>query len=227
MPVELLPGESKQLDVQLTPVAGPGELMIQRFYIVTIPAAGDGYWQMHCDIYNPGTQPASGAVHVTGRLWTNEPWANYPVDEVFEFTLESRKTYKCYTNWRKYNYIPEGASCWFEVNTSWGEKVPRTNWTAGYYPGSTTIQAYSITTSSAILLYSHRNASRKFAWSVWSPPTWPDHVIYEDCNVSADDYATGYTTCFWHVLTLLSNRQYKVEASGDGMDYADMLFNTP
>ena len=202
----------------------PSNLMLQRFFVLTIPVTGTGYWQMHCDIYNPDDHPVSGSIHVTGRLWTQQ--ANFPVDEVFEFTIPARGTHRCSLNWNKYNYLPEGASCWFEVDTSWGDKVPRTHWTAGFYTGDNGLNALSITSSSAVLRYTSRNGGRKFSYTVWSPPTWPDHTIYEDC-IREDEYMSIYTACYWHVLTLLSGRQYKAQCSVDAMGYAETLFTTP
>ena len=227
MPIEITPYPPPvQLDVQMVPIVVLGEFTIQRFFILTIPLTDTGYWQMNCDIYNPDDHPASGSIHVTGRLWTQWESANFPVDEVFEFTMGARQTHRCSLNWNKYNYLPEGASCWFEVDTSWGDKVPRTPWTAGFYTGDNRINVHTITSSSAVLRYASQYGGKKFNHGVWSPPTWPDHFIEEDC-IMEDEYMKTYTTCYWHVLALLSGRQYKAESSVDSQDYAETLFNTP
>ena len=224
MPIDLIAGETRELNVAMTPIAGPGDLALRTFTVFTIYSGGRCYWDMQCTVDNHGTAQASGSIHVTGDLLRAKGAFPTPIDKTFNVTIPAGRSHEISISWREYLDCEQNDNCWFQLNTSWGETTRKMWWQAGFNSRPNIwLVASDITADSAVLRYSGGGGDR-FRFTLWSPPSWPDHVIDEEIK-TIDGFI--YYTAYFYAMRLKSKRQYKAWADASAMDDAETLFNTP
>lgn len=225
MPIALVEGEERQVDVQLMPVVGTGELYIRRFHIWVRPEPGGecGQWSARCDVKNNGPGPATGTIHCTGELHQLGGFNIIPVDVLREFTLAEGETYEFILDWTEFLYLQSFDDCWLKIDTSWGEATRPLWFQPGYYELSgPTMTAFDVQSDSVAIRFARGGFETKnWSISIRTPPTYTAEQLIED--VLRDD--ESWTSWYYYGMGLLSKRDYK--AYGDaGGKYAETYFTT-
>lgn len=189
--IELVEGVNA-VTVPLSPSAVSAPV-IQRFFVVTIPRADKGPYEIHCLIKNTGE--ATGAHKVT-------LYADGAAVESETFTIEPGETY-VYVYSR--SMAPRGTSGTVWVVGDWGEETPHIRFTAGYSTSAEAdVDCTGVTATTAILRYSARSDTNEW------------RVSYDGARttIKVDDH----WSTMWCALTgLLPKHTY--EASISGYDY--------
>lgn len=198
MMIELVEGLNA-VTVPLSPSAVSAPV-IQRFFVVTIPRADKGEYEIHCLIENTGE--AAGTHKVT---------LYYDGDAVESetFTIEPGQTYDYVYSW---SMAPRGTSGTVWVVGDWGEETLHIRFTAGY---STTafadVDCVAVTANTAILRYSARSDTNEWRVSYCTPPGWSNTEHSGRFTIKA----SGSWTAMWCVLRdLLPAHRYEADISG-------------
>jgi len=227
MTIQLGPGEQKPVDVQLTPIAGPDNLRIRSFYVMTKHryAGADGEWILFCQVQNMGATVQSGSLRCSGEVHLVKGWHVRPFDVEHSFTIEP---------WQIHTFIFDDPThteaeylddCWAKIETSWGVETRPMWFQAGWNTGSTTsIAALDIQALSAVMRYCSGDWGYKYNFYLRTPPSGTaEQELYRVCSSRGSN--DTWQGCYFYAAPLLSGRQYYAEASRNGKT-AQMNFST-
>ncbi len=191
MSIELVEGLN-EVTVPLSPSAVSAPV-IQRFFVVTIPRADKGEYEIHCLIENTGE--ATGTHKVT-------LYADGAAVESETFTVEPGETYDYVYSW---SMAPRGTSGTVWVVGDWGEETPHIRFTAGYSTNAEAdVDCTGVTATTAILRYAARSDTNE-----WRITGAGDRIIIK---------VGGAWSAMWCALTnLLPKHTYDVQVQG--LDY--------
>lgn len=205
--IEFLPGETKEINVALVPVAAPGILKIERFFVAGTHTADDGDFYAHCHIANRGESAISGQLHCIGEIYIAGGQLTREIDETETVTLQPGQVYDYVYHWYSYR----GDAAWVQMIGDWGEQTPRLDFVVGYYhyDPETLVEVKCTATGSdyAILRYCQRSY-----WDVVDrcycrtppPPADREHqVSYPRLNLPS-----SRSSLYHAMLGLLPGRTY-------------------
>jgi len=218
MPVDLLPGESKQVDVAMIPLA-PGALDWLYFYMVDNPirdTVDTADYVVYCPVKNTGSSPRTQSLTLHRKLWTLEG-VPYEWEDTQQFTVQPGQTYlfRYYGHWLR--YAP--GEMWFV--SDWGEQTQRMACTFGYaYNGPADAEVIATRRGSdhVTLRYSdnHTNSDR-WVFYLATPAYGPtkDQSYYRTVRVpSGEPVASSFRCIHFSHRGLWSKREYLADASG-------------
>lgn len=221
MPIDLIAGEIRELNVAMTPIAVAGDLFIKQFFVLTwrIGLEGDGDWEIHCVIHNPTKQPASGTIHCTGELHRAGGFDIRQIDVTEEVVVDPGKTHRFSLQSRYFPHCQYMDYCWAKIDTSWGESTERQPFYAGYFgPNEGELRVLGTGTNYARIRFGHSacvatSESNAFEFYLKTPPAGAgEHVLSEKCW-SPHTWSRCYLGCYFYAYPLLSQREYYVHAS--------------
>ena len=216
MPIELIAGQSTELNAALTSIVAPGELTIKQFFVFTwrIGLEGDGDWEIHCVVRNPTDHAAAGTIHCTGELHRAGGFDVRQIDETQEFVVAARGTHRFMLESRYFPHCQYMDLCWAKIDTSWGESTERQLFYAGYFgPREGEIRVLGVGANYARVRFGHSactgSSSRSHDWLLRTPPTHTaEHILFEECySPTSNICALG---SYFYAYPLLSNRDYYV-----------------
>lgn len=211
--IEFQAGELKEINVALTPAAGPGILAIERFFVVTKPVADNGEFEAHCHIKNIGGAEITSQLHCIGKIFIHGGQIVRDIDELEAFTLAPGEVYDYKYGWASFR----GDDAWVQVIGDWGEQTPRLAFIVGYhdYPADyVELVCTKVGADYAILRYSQRSycSSWDFSCRTPPPPGEAEHrVSYPRLRLSE-----SWTAISHAMLGLLSSRTYWASCTGRG-----------
>ena len=226
MPTEeitLDPGQSGQVSFEVVPtevktylvsvngltgtfetVGAPGQLQIERFYILDIPMANDGEFEVHCHIRNVGQGPATGILNLKGQIFIAGGQLIREIDESETIIVGPGETYDYKWDW----YSRREDSAWVQLSGDWGEQTRRVDFIIGYSQNELVeVSCLKPDHESVILRYTQRSVCNR--WTVRAthppPPEPREHMVSYPLLASQDKWLTLY-----HVVTgLWSGSRYR------------------
>lgn len=224
MSIELASGEQKQLKIAMSPIVLPGGLQIERFFVVNIPIAEDGEFEVHCHIKNIGQGLATGQVHLIGEIFIGGGELIREVDKLATFTIAANEIYDYKWKW----HSMKNDNAWLQVIGDWGEQTPRLDFIVGYmgYDPATKVELVCTSSGSnyAILRYSQKSICEYWNFSCWTPPlgSREQEIQYPILRLSP-----GWASISHAMLGLLPSREYRGRCWGGQPDrQAYTTFNT-
>ena len=214
MGITLEPGELKELNVAMQPVAAPGEpSFMGHLYMVDVPEPDNGAsFVVRCPITNTGSTPITQ--RATCYTLLHDVFPDPPLKyRTYEFTIEPGETYQLrhYEHWRR------GARGDIWVEGEWGEQTPVMRVTFGYYADTTDaeVRATTVKATDAVVRYSQRSNCTHWEYSVYTPPLRPyEQYIHHKMNVVRDPVSSSWTAIHCILWPLLSGRQYEAYVYG-------------
>jgi len=228
MPIDLVAGETRELNVELTPVVGPGNFSITRFIVFTKPAGDVGEWRMRCRVRNMGSAPGAGTLYVTGELrrFGGDPRFIVPINETHQFSLAAGATHEYRLEDWQFLSCPLMDQCWLQITTSWDESTRPLWFQAGYYElgGVASMAAADVQANTvALRLTSGGGEAYRWEFSIRTPPTGTAEQLIED--IIDNPLNDTWCSCYFYGKGLLSKRNYKAHGSAGGR-YAETYFTT-
>jgi len=199
---EVVPAEARTYSVLVNGLAGsfdaitlPGQLQIQRFYILDVPVANDGEFEVHCHITNIGGGPATGELNLKGQIFIGGGQLVREVDKFETITVGAGETYDYKWKW----HSVRGDAAWLQFFGDWGEQTRRVDFIIGYSQDELVeVSCLDPDVESVILRYQQRSICNR--WQVRAthpPPPEPiEHMVSYPLLKAADTWLTLY-----HVVT--------------------------
>lgn len=189
-------------DIQI--VAAKPSFSIERFFLVTRPAADHGDFAAYCRIKNTGDSIATGKINLVGEV--SVAWLTKEINEVKEFTLGPGEVYEYV-----YRYtVFKGDRGQLKVVGEWGEVTPTLEFEAGYFEYGANLAATEIGADYVFLRYAGENICDTWDFGLETDPA-EQMINFPDLKIS-DDWPTIY-----HLVTgLLPGRIYKAWCSPHG-----------
>lgn len=190
--IEFIAGETKELNVALIPIAVPGQLQIQRFYILDKPVADEGDFEVHCHIRNVGQGPATQQLSLKGQIFIGGGQLIREIDELETITVGPGETYDYKWDW----YSMRGDPAWVQLIGDWGEQTRRVDFTIGYSQSQDVqVSCLKPDHESVILRYNQRSVCNRWKVRATHPP--PDegpreHMVSYPDLAAADKWLTLY-----------------------------------
>ena len=216
MPVELLPGESRQLDVQMVPRVGPphSSPIFQSLMVGDMRYDLNAtYFMIYCKIFNEGQE--AGTHTVTSYRLLHGLASPQLFQDTETFTIEPGET--------RIYYVPDSwitnakAEVW--VSGDWGEETPRLEINLGYlFPDDSgcSLTAVHRGADRATLRYSQRGNCDRWELGYRTPRDAP----YDDGgNHDLHIWRARPSEYYWQNMSflcwpLLSGRSYYAHCSG-------------
>jgi hypothetical protein len=197
-------------------IAPVPKLTIDRFFVVTRPAADHGDFEAHCHIKNTGGSTATGKLNLVGEVAV--AWQTKEINETKEFTLGPGEVYKYV--YRDSTY--KGDQGQLKVVGEWGEATPTLEFEAGYFEYGVNIVATEIGADYVYLRYTRDEDCDTWGFGLETKP--PEQTI----NFPALKISGGWPTIYHLVTGLLPGRTYKAWCLGSngGWKTAQTEFTT-
>ena len=205
--MEFLPAETKELNVALVPVAAPGILRIERFFVAMTHTADEGRFYAHCHIANRGESEVSGQLHCIGEIYIAGGTLTREIDETEMITVQPGQVYDYVYDW----YSQRGDDAWVQMIGDWGEQTPRLDFIVGYFHYDPVdlveVTCTAVGSDYAVLRYCQRSYWNVVDHCRCRTPPLPavaEHKIsYPRLNLDES------RSCLYHaMLGLLSKRTY-------------------
>lgn len=211
MPIELIAGEQKQLDVTLIPL-GVGGLFIERLFVVSSPSGDRAFEYIYCHIRNTGATPITEAFtsNILGFDVFEEPQL---YDKRVSFTVNPGEVFQYRREWHIWE-IGARAETW--IVGDWGEESLHLKWTCGYkypYPfpeNGGELHAVDVGPNYAVLRYAEDSIYNRWTFRYKTPPL-PPYVHMDEFSLTPSDPTHSIHCAIWD---LLPGSTYEAHASG-------------
>jgi len=210
--MEFQAGETKELNIALTPTGGGGgELVVYDVFLTTNydpPSAADNY--IHARIRNDGATVQTR--QITAYYWESWMTLDQAPHRTQIVTVNPGQTIEYLEHFHGNDYTEYSMAVWLAGDWTEQPLTPHLNFQAGYHlrrPVLAEAHAVEVGFDYAILRYAQYSTCKKWEYDLKTPPTRPFEQYLEGL------WRTNSAYCaFWLIPNLIQGRLYEAHCSG-------------